>query len=191
MTSTDIAVLEPAVERVADPGGHRAGLRMGPSLMIGLAVSGWIGFLVLAGILVAGRTANTPPREVLQTETRAGSVATTAQEVPVPHPVFILTTFEERRRVQERVQEWDVADHQNGNVAAARNVYEHAVRKGWAPAALALALAYDPHELQRRGVTVAPDADRARGCYIKARELMNVTVSYYLSRLPPGRGDRC
>lgn len=108
-----------------------------------------------------------------------------------PQPVTILTTYEERRRVQERVFQWDAADYVDGNVAAARLGYGYAARKGWAPAALALALTYDPHELQRRGVAIAADPAKARGCYLKARELMNAMVAYYISRLPQGTAEQC
>ena len=48
----------------------------------------------------------------------------------------------------------DAADYDDGNVSTARNLYDYAAAKGWAQAALALALTYDPNELQRRGVTV-------------------------------------
>jgi hypothetical protein len=70
-----------------------------------------------------------------------------------------------------------------------------AAARGWAQAALALALTYDPNELQRRGVTVPGDPIKARACYIKARELMDTTVAFYLSRLPSGspggREEKC
>jgi TPR repeat protein len=108
-----------------------------------------------------------------------------------PQPVAILTSYEERRRIQERVLQWDAADYQDGNVGAARQVYEYAANKGWAPAALALAFTYDPHELRRRGVAIAPNPAKARACYIKARDLMNIIVAFYLSRLERGRDESC
>jgi hypothetical protein len=121
-----------------------------------------------------------------------GPVAAAEQaQAPTPLPLSILTTYEERRRIQERVLQWDAADYQDGNVGAARQVYEYAATKGWAPAALALAFTYDPFELQRRGVAIAPDTAKARACYVKARELMNANVAFYLSRLGPGRDEKC
>ena len=180
--------------------------RRGIYLLLGLAVSGWMGFLVLAGVLVVTRpsTAPQPGPEAPRAEV-AQQIVTTLQAHPepaqpaavmlqpatAPHPVAILTTYEERRRVQERVRQADAVDHEDGNVSAARNFYEYAAEKGWAPAALALAFTYDPHELQRRGITVLPDAGKARACYLKARELMNAAVAFYLSRLPSGAGEKC
>ena len=76
-------------------------------------------------------------------------------------------------------------------MAAARQVYEYAMRNEWAPAALALAFTHDPYELKRRGVNIIGDPGKARACYIKARELMNAMVTYYVSRLPPGPADWC
>lgn len=175
--------------------------------LAGLAISGWMGFFVLAAILLTAQAPSTrglegehADRSALQQavqETAAPGPAAPAptagsvQAAPSPQPIAILTTYEERRRIQERVLQWDAADYQDGNVGAARQVYEYAVNKGWAPAALALALTYDPFELQRRGVAIAPDPSKARACYIKARELMNATVAFYLSRLERGRDDKC
>jgi len=184
--------------------------RTGAYVLMGLAVSGWIGSLVLAGVLLATRSAIAP-------ESAGGHEAPTAEPAskprlqvepklvtrlqveaeraspPVSAPVaYGLTVYEERRRVQEYVRQADTTDHDEGNVSAARNFYDYAASKGWAPAALALAFTYDPHELQRRGVTVAADTARARACYLKARDLMDAAVAFYLSRLPPGRAEaRC
>lgn len=187
--------------------------------LAGLAISGWLGFFVLATIVLAARTGhmaepvaqggpaadNRPAHLVNAAVKPAAPDASPVQPEAVaapppaiepkpvfgPQPVAILTTYEERRRIQERVLQWDAADYQDGNVAAARQVYEYAASKGWAPAALSLALTYDPHELQRRGVAIAANPGKARACYIKARELMNATVAFYLSRLPQGTGDQC
>ncbi|HWE17032.1 MAG TPA: hypothetical protein VG758_07605 [Hyphomicrobiaceae bacterium] len=179
---------------VAEHPASRAGPRTAIYLLVGLAISGWVGFLVLAGVLLAARLG--PEVQGSSAEAAPTVISTFARtqeraQQPPPRPIAILTTYEERRRIQEWVQQWDTADHQDGNVAAARNVYEHATRKGWAPAALALALAYDPHELTRRGVQIAADPAKARACYTKARELMNAMVAYYLSRLPPETGESC
>jgi hypothetical protein len=201
MPGTSLVAMEQAAEHIA----FRVRPRTSKFVLFGLAVSGWIGFLVLAGVLVTGRPASVPERQDAKIEVQQPIVnlrdeaevevrqpkAKLSEHAPDLQPVSILTTFEERRRIQERVREWDVADHQEGNVAAARQVYEYAMRKGWAPAALALAFAHDPHELQRRGVNILGDAAKARACYIKARELMNAMVAYYLSRLPPGAAEWC
>jgi hypothetical protein len=186
--------------------------------LAGLAISGWMGFFVLAAVLLTAKPGGTVgpdtvagdlrPAQQAALEPKAAAPEVTAPEVtapevtalvlgpeqgraPSPQPVSILTTYEERRRIQERVMQWDAADYQDGNVGAARQVYEYAVSKGWAPAALALAFTYDPFELQRRGVAIAPDAAKARACYIKARELMTAAVAFYLSRLERGRDDKC
>ena len=80
-------------------------------------------------------------------------------------------------------------------MSAARNLYAHAAARGWAQAALALAFTYDPNELQRRDVTVPGDPVKAFACYVKARELMDAAVAFYLSRLPSGsparREEKC
>jgi hypothetical protein len=187
--------------------------RTGAFALVGLAVSGWMGFLVLAGVLLAARPTATPAplAEAPLTDAAADrdrghramghepvAVAQPAQPPAAPQPasapraVAMPITYEERRRVQELVRQADTTDHEDGNVSAARNFYEYAAGKGWAPAALALAFTYDPHELQRRGVTVAAAPAKARACYIKARELMDAAVGFYLSRLPSGVGEeRC
>jgi hypothetical protein len=164
-----------------------------------LAVSGWIGFLVLAVVVLVGRPEGPEPQQ-LSGEPRPAPTTTSRFEaesgpppVSAPLSLTILATYEERRRIQESMQYWDAADHQNGNVGAARLVYLHATNKGWAPAALALALTYDPFELRRRGIQIPSDPGKARACYIRARELMIATVEFYLSRLPPtSRGrEKC
>jgi hypothetical protein len=211
--------------------------RAGIYVLVGLALSGWMGFLVLAGVLLATKSATVLVPELapeaktaepaqklatrLEIEPEPSSVSVTPTSVSVAAasasaadnpasvapatvyvapasaasasagPVYELGAYEERRRFQERMRHADVADHEDGNVSASRSFYEYAAMKGWAQAALALAFTYDPHELQRRGVTIAADADKARACYAKARELMNATVAFYLSRLPPGVEERC
>jgi hypothetical protein len=181
--------------------------RTGAYVLMGLAVSGWMGFLVLAGVLLATRSAIAPesalrheapkaepaPRPRLQVEPKLAvrlQVEPARTSPPPSAPIaYGLTVYEERRRVQEQVRQADTTDHDEGNVSAARNFYDYAAGKGWAPAALALAFTYDPHEMQRRGVTVAADTAKARACYLKARDLMDAAVAFYLSRLPPGRAE--
>jgi hypothetical protein len=185
MPSTSIVAPDHAVEHAT----FRIRPRTSIFVLLGLAVSGWVGFLVLVGVLLAGRPAAAPQPEQGRIEARQPTGR--LEQDPSLQTVSILTTFEERRRIQERVREWDVADHQEGNVAAARQVYEYAMRKGWAPAALALAFTHDPHELKRRGVNIIGDPGKARACYLKARELMNAMVAYYVSRLPSGLAEKC
>jgi hypothetical protein len=185
LTGTSLVVVEHPASRAGPP--------TGIYLLVGLAISGWVGFLVLAGVLLSLRPAERydPSAEAAPKVVSTFALDRESAMQPPARPLAILTTYEERRRIQEWVQQWDTADHQDGNVAAARNVYEHATRKGWAPAALALALAYDPHELKRRGIQIAADPGKARACYLKARELMKAMVAYHLSRLPPATGESC
>jgi hypothetical protein len=194
MPGTNLVIVEHFARRVA----RGVGPRTGVFLLAGLAISGWAGFLLLAGVLLATKPNGgrpepegrpTTPVAIAEQALRQASLQPVSVPQPMSLPPTILTIYEERRRIQEWLRQWDAADHEDGNVAAARHVYEHAARKGWAPAALALALTYDPFELKRRGVAIAPDPGKARACYLRARELMNATVAYYLSRLPPGTGE--
>jgi hypothetical protein len=186
MPGTSLMATEQAAQHVT----FRVRPRTSIFVLFGLALSGWIGFLVLAGALLASRPTSAPRPEPARLEARQ-PIAAALEPAPGLEAVSILTTYEDRRRIQERVREWDVIDHQEGNVAAARQVYEYAMRKGWAPAALALAFTHDPHELKRRGVNIIGDSAKARACYIKARELMNAMVAFYVSRLPPEPVDKC
>ena len=184
--------------------------RIAAYVLMGLAVSGWMGFLVLAGVLLATRAAVSPgPGPLPESPIVKGGERDTNHKVVVkvqparePAPplasgssLYELGRYEERRRVQERMRHADAADYEDGNVSTARNLYDYAAARGWAQAALALALTYDPNELQRRGVTVPGDPIKARACYIKARELMDAAVAFYLSRLPSGspggREEKC
>jgi hypothetical protein len=228
MPGTNLVVVDHALR--AARAVRRVRPRSGAYVLMGLALSGWMGFLVLAGVLLAMKSAKAPGPEPVSEGTKreearklatsvqvepqqappqpvpkamnreqAGKLVTSVQVEPehAPPPVsaappYELGAYEERRRVQERMRQADVADHEDGNVSASRSIYEYAARRGWAQAALALAFTYDPHELQRRGVTVAADPAKARACYTKARELMEATVAFYLSRFPSGgREERC
>lgn len=182
-----------AVEHVLQAA-RRVRPRSGVYVLLGLAVSGWLGFLVLAGILLA-KLAAAPPSaplpvlaalpsagEALQCEVAQAEPASKPKSTPAPEPsppritvapqlVLVLAAFEDRRRIQWRMWKADTIDYEDLDIAAARSIYAHAAALGWAEAALALAFTYDPHELkQRAGVTVAPDPVKARACYIKARE---------------------
>ena len=157
---------------------------------MGLALSGWMGFLVLAGVLLATRAAVAPgPGPLPESPIVKGGERDTNHKVvvkvqparePAPPPasgssLYELGRYEERRRVQERMRHADAADYEDGNVSTARNLYDYAAARGWAQATLALAFTYDPNESQRRGDTVTGDPVKARACYIKARELMDAT----------------
>jgi hypothetical protein len=165
---------------------------------------------VLAGVLLATTATVTPgPGPLPESAIAKGDERDTGHKVvvkvkpvrePAPPPasgssLYELGKYEERRRVQERMRYADAADYEDGNVSAARNFYAHAAARGWAQAALAWAFTYDTNELQRRGVTVPGDLIKARACYIKARELMDAAVAFYLSRLPSGlpggREEKC
>jgi hypothetical protein len=207
MPGTNLVAAEPVLR--AARAVRRMRPRIGAYVLMGLALSGWMGFLVLAGVLLATRSPTVAePRSALgphvtdvtrpdtgpelAVAVQPGHPPSAAQPVSAPRPAAVLTAYEERRRVQELVRQADAVDHEDGNVSAARSFYEYVAGRGWAPAALALAFTYDPYELQRRGVAIAADPAKARACYIKARELMEAAVTFYLSRLPPGTGeDRC
>ena len=77
----------------------------------------------------------------------------------------------------------DDANFLEGRIAEARLWYEFAAGRGWAPAAMALAQTYDPFEIEKRGLVLAPDVEKARYWYRKARDLMNASVDFYLWRL--------
>lgn len=205
MPGTNLIVAEHALR--AAQGLRRVRARIAVNVLIGLAVSGWIGFLVLTGVLVAMRSSARPGFEsgAQEVEQAAAAMAEASQNLVTGYQVgpeaaaaaipatlpYGLTSYEERRRIQEWMRQADAVEHEYGNVSAARSIYDHAADKGWAPAALALALSYDPQELQRRNVVMfASDPAKARACYLKARDLMEAAVAFYLSRLPPGGGGK-
>jgi hypothetical protein len=71
-----------------------------------------------------------------------------------------------------------------GNIAAARNVYELAAEAGLAQAAMALAGTYDAAELARLNVRgVEPDAREAQRWYERARQLGAADAEQRLRRL--------
>lgn len=69
----------------------------------------------------------------------------------------------------------------NGDVAAARLMYQRAAETGEAAAAFALAESYDPLVLAKGGI--APDVALAQAWYAKARELGSVQAPDRLERL--------
>lgn len=60
---------------------------------------------------------------------------------------------------------------------------------GWPAAALALAKTYDPHELAGLQPPVIPDPrpdlKEARSWYLRAQELANARINFFLKRLEP------
>ena len=203
MPGTNMVVVEHVLR--AAQAVRRVRPRIAAYVLMGLAVSGWMGFLVLAGVLLATMAAVAPgPGPLPESPIVKGGERDTNHKIvvkvqparePAPPPasgssLYELGRYEDRRRVQERMRHADAADYEDGNVSTARNLYDYAAARGWAQAALALALTYDPNELQRRGVTVPGDPIKARACYIKARELMDAAVAFisraYLPALPRG-----
>jgi hypothetical protein len=97
--------------------------------------------------------------------------------------VTVWSRYDARREYQERVKLGDDANFLEGRIAEARQWYEFGAARGWAPAAMALAQTYDPFEIEKRGLALAPDVEKARYWYRKARDLMNASVDFYLWRL--------
>jgi hypothetical protein len=98
-----------------------------------------------------------------------------------------LSRLEARRRAQNLVRKGDesMAD---GDVAAARALYERAARMGWSQAAIALATTYDPNEARHRwgAPGLAADPAAAQAWYAKARDLAQAEaaeIDFYLTRL--------
>jgi TPR repeat protein len=77
----------------------------------------------------------------------------------------------------------------NGNIPAARMMFERAAEAGDAAGAFALAETYDPAVLRRLRVRggIAPDVALARRWYEKARDLGSVAARERISRLAPFR----
>ena len=71
-----------------------------------------------------------------------------------------------------------------GNIAAARLLYEEAAGVGLADAAMALGATYDPPELSRlHALSVVPNRDEARRWYQRASELGAEGAAEQLQRL--------
>lgn len=104
----------------------------------------------------------------------------------------VATRFEhENAGRAQRLAKIADASMTQGNLAAARSLYQRAAEFGWSQAAFALAAAYDPHELPRwNGVAIGADANLARCWYERARQLANVQAAVYLMRLDPGRATK-
>lgn len=100
----------------------------------------------------------------------------------VPPPPDI--SPENRERAVKLLQRGDQALG-NGNVTVARLFYEQAAELDWGPAALALAMTYDPNELERWNVIggIEPNLEEARKWYERARELGAIEAVERLQRL--------
>jgi hypothetical protein len=97
--------------------------------------------------------------------------------------VTVWSRYDARREYQQKMQLGDDANFLEGRIAEARQWYAFAAERGWAPAATALAQTFDPYEIKKRGLALAPDVEKARLWYRKARDLMNASVDFYLWRL--------
>lgn len=100
----------------------------------------------------------------------------------VPPPPDI--SPEDRDRALALMQRGDLS-LANGNVTVARLFYQQAAELDWGPAALALAMTYDPNELERWNVIggIEPDLEEARKWYERARELGAIEAVERLQRL--------
>jgi hypothetical protein len=102
---------------------------------------------------------------------------------PAPTITLQKMTAEDRDRAVRLVRKGD--EHlSEGNIAAARLLYERAADAGLAEGAMALAGTYDAGELARLSVRgIAPNAKEARRWYERARELGAAGAAAQLQRL--------
>ena len=115
MPGTNMVVVEHVLR--AAQAVRRVRPRIAAYVLMGLAVSGWMGFLVLAGVLLATRAAVAPgPGPLPESPIVKGGERDTNHKVvvkvqparePAPPPasgssLYELGRYEERRRVQER-----------------------------------------------------------------------------------------
>lgn len=99
---------------------------------------------------------------------------------PIAPPAL---SAEDRERVLKLLKDGDQQMAQ-GNIAAARVVYELAADAGFAQAAMALAGTYDAAELARLGVRgIQPNAQEAKRWYERARQLGSSDAETRLQRL--------
>jgi len=208
MPGTDLILAEHVLRAIR--GVRRVRPRTGIYVLIGLTVSGWMGFLALAGVLSATRSATTPEfepgapkNELAETEAPKDEVSqkfvTTLHvepEVaspPVPATnTYELTAYAERQRVEEWIALAQGEQYlARGSIQVARQYFQRAADAGLAAAALRLATTYDPAELQRLEVPgVVPDRNLARKWYERARELGAPGVEPLLARLRADFGER-
>lgn len=159
-----------------------------------VAIDGRILSEVKATLLIAPASAITPAATEASGGQAGASVAAltppgsgagpaVAVRLPlVPPPPDI--SPENRERADKLMQRGDQA-LANGNVTVARLFYEQATELEWGPAALALAMTYDPNELERWNVIggIEPDLEEARKWYERARELGAAEAVERLQRL--------
>lgn len=101
---------------------------------------------------------------------------------PAPSTASRLTP-EDRERAQRLMSKAE-EEMDQGNISAARLLYEEAASVGLAEAAMALGSTYDPPELSRlHAFGVVPNRDEARRWYQRARELGAEGAAAQLQRL--------
>jgi hypothetical protein len=137
--------------------------------------------LVIQDPARAGRQTGTPPPGGV-------NLGGTAPPRPTPaerptRPAAPAAAGPEREWALKLAKEGDQHLSQ-GNIAAARNVYELAADAGLAQAAMALAATYDAAELRRFSVRgIEPNAKEAQRWYERARQLGAVEAEQRLRRL--------
>lgn len=100
---------------------------------------------------------------------------------PPPEPVVQQLTAGELATLMARGRRFV----ESGDFSSARPVYRRAAEAGYAEAALALGETYDPVTLRERGVVgLAPNVQKAREWYERARELGSLEAPTRLERLP-------
>lgn len=177
--------------KIATPAGATGKSNVTISLV---AIDGRILSEVKSTLLIAPASAITPSASQAAGEQAGANVAALtppgggvgpagAVRLPlVPPPPDI--SPEDRERALKLMQRGDISLG-NGNVTVARLFYEQAAELDWGPAALALAMTYDPNELSRWNVVggIEPDLDEARRWYEQARELGAIEAVERLQRL--------
>jgi hypothetical protein len=132
------------------------------------------------------RASGGPPASA--TILRAGAPLQTPQATerntgPAPKASAQRMTPEDRDRATRLMKKGDEALFE-GNISAARLLYERAADVGLAEAAMALAGTFDAPELSRLQVRgIAPNATEARRWYERARELGAIGAAEQLQRL--------
>ncbi len=109
----------------------------------------------------------------------APSLALAPPAAPTAHPAPAMDRAEIAMLLKQGDQFISV-----GDVATARMLFERAAEAGDGKAALALAATYDPAVLAKLGARgIAPDAEKSRRWYEKARELGSPEAPTWLARL--------
>lgn len=134
----------------------------------------------------AQREASAPPAasaSILRAGVSPPAPDTATPSGPAPQAAAPPMTPQDRERVQRLMKKGD--EHlTEGNVAAARLVYERAAEAGLAQAAMALAATFDEGELARLAVRgIQPDSNEARRWYERARQLGAADADQRLRRL--------